>query len=48
MLLLQYLPLICSSFKDAIYSVDDGVLNLLPFEVVVYVLKIKRTVLHTC
>lgn len=44
MLYLHYLPLICCSFKDAIYSVDDGVLNLLSLELVVYVLKMKRIV----
>lgn len=35
---IHYLPLVCSSSKDAIYSVDDGELDLLSFELVVYVL----------
>lgn len=35
---LQYLPLICCSSEDTVYSMDDGVLNLLSFELVMYVL----------
>lgn len=34
----KYLPLICGSSEDTVYSVDDGELNLLPFELVMYVL----------
>lgn len=36
---MQYLPLFCRSSEDAVYSVDDGELNLLDFEVVMYVLQ---------
>lgn len=37
----QYLPFICCSSEDAVYSVDDGVLNLFPFELVAYVLQMR-------
>lgn len=39
MLCIQYLPLICCSSEDTIYSVDNGELNLLSFELVMYVLQ---------
>lgn len=37
-----HLPFICCSSEDIIYSVDDGELDLFSFEVVVYVLQMKR------
>lgn len=39
MLYVQYLPLICCSSEDTIYSVDDGEFNLFSLELVVYVLQ---------
>lgn len=36
--LIWYLPLVCCSSEDTVYPVDDGVLYLLPLELVVYVL----------
>lgn len=37
----RYLPLVCRSSEDAVYSMDDGELDLLSFELVVYVLQSK-------
>lgn len=41
MLCIQYLPLICCSSEDTIYSMDDGELDLFSFELVVYMLQVK-------
>lgn len=38
MLCIQYLPLICCPSEDTVYSVYDGVLDLLSFELVMDVL----------